>query len=83
MLPVGPVLREMLGCVSTRWGSGELLIHPLCEDLLSVGEICLEVKGCMLLPYRSLLSPRHSQPVVSINLALTGAKHSFSVQKRK
>lgn len=39
MLPLGPVLREVLGCVSTRWGLGEPLTHPLFEDLLSVEEI--------------------------------------------
>lgn len=43
---------------------------------------CLEVKGCMLFPYCSLLLLGDSQPVVSINPTLTGGKHS-SVQKRK
>lgn len=41
MLPLGPVLREVLSYVSIRWGSWELLTHPLCKDLLSVEEIVL------------------------------------------
>lgn len=36
----------------------------------------------MPFPYSNLLSPRHSQPVLSINLALTGAKHFFSPEKK-
>lgn len=39
MLPLGPVLREVLGCVSTRWGSQDVLTQSLCEDLLSMEEI--------------------------------------------
>lgn len=81
--PWAQCLEKCWVVLASGGGHPQSFWHILCVRTFSLWrKYCLEVKGCMLFLYCSLLSPRRSQPVVSINPALTGAKHSFSPEKK-